>query len=165
MAIYPLLIRPKAIKQLNLDYQRKLATVYHSFYIKTHFIDRNIALSLNESEVLVHHPKLTSSSAPTVFRQAFIVDMKFDVVGDDTSSLASFRKLLTVILSGIMAAFERKPDLRTHLANIFATVFRVSRRKIESFRQITRLVPRSSEIDTPTSPPETKPFRNVIQEF
>ena len=50
---------------------------------------------------------LTSSSAPTVFRQAFIVDMKFEVVGEDTSSLASFRKLLTVILSGMMARFGK----------------------------------------------------------
>jgi len=33
--------------------------------------------------------------------------MKFEVVGEDTSSLASFRKLLTVILSGMMAGFGK----------------------------------------------------------
>ena len=53
-----------------------------------------------------------------MFRQAFIVDMKFEVVGDETSSLASFRKLLTVILSGITASFSRISLQRSHLADI-----------------------------------------------
>lgn len=53
-----------------------------------------------------------------MFRQAFIVDMKFEVVGDETSSLASFRKLLTVILSGITASFGRISLQRSHLADI-----------------------------------------------
>lgn len=92
------------------------------FDIKRHFIHRNIEIRANESENFVHLLKLTSSNAPTVLRQAFMVDMKFDVVGEDTSSLASFRKLLTVILSGIMAGFGRMSDLRAHLANIFATL-------------------------------------------
>ena len=51
-----------------------------------------------------------------------MVDIKFDVVGEETSSLASFRKLLTVILSGIVAGFEMKSNLSAHLTNIFATV-------------------------------------------
>jgi len=48
--------------------------------------------------------------------------MKLEVVGEDTSSLASFRKLLTVILSGMMVGFGKQFDLRAHLVNIFATI-------------------------------------------
>ena len=73
--------------------------------------------------------ELTSSRAPTVFRQAFMVDIKFEVVGEETSSLASFRKLLTVILSGIMAGVGRASLLRAHLANIFETILSSLRRK------------------------------------
>ena len=50
---------------------------------------------------------LTSSNDPTVFRHKLIVDMKLDVVGDETSSLASSRKLLTLIFSGMVDVFAK----------------------------------------------------------
>lgn len=49
--------------------------------------------------------------------------MKFEVVGDDTSSLASLRKLLTLILSGIIVILVNPSHLRTHLGNIFVANF------------------------------------------
>lgn len=62
---------------------------------------------------------LTSSSDPTVFRHKLIVDMKLEVVGDETSSLASSRKLLTLIFSGMVDVFAKWCVLTTHFGSIF----------------------------------------------
>ena len=77
-----------------------------------------------------------------MFRQAFIVDIKFEVVGEETSSLASFRKLLTFILSGIMTGFGRVSIRIAHVADICEMIMSTARRNrpIESFRRITRSV-------------------------
>jgi len=49
--------------------------------------------------------------------------MKLEVVGEDTSSLASLRKLLTLILSGIIDVLANPSPLRSHLRNIFEVNF------------------------------------------
>lgn len=72
---------------------------------------------------------LTSSSDPTVFRHKLIVDMKLEVVGDETSSLASSRKLLTLIFSGMVDVFAKGSVLTTHFGSIFTPNFRGFRSK------------------------------------
>lgn len=72
---------------------------------------------------------LTSSSDPTVFRHKLIVDMKLEVVGDETSSLASSRKLLTLIFSGMVDVFAKGSVLTTHFGSIFTANFRGFRSK------------------------------------
>ena len=73
---------------------------------------------------------LTSSSDPTVFRHKPIVDMKLEVVGDETSSLASSRKLLTLIFSGMVDVFAKGSVLTTHFGSIFTANFRGFDRKV-----------------------------------
>lgn len=74
---------------------------------------------------------LTSSRDPTVFRHKLIVDMKLEVVGDETSSLASSRKLLTLIFSGIVGFLAKWSVLTTHFGSIFtANLIRGSHRKV-----------------------------------
>lgn len=103
--------------------------MYQSIYIKTHFIHREIEIEGKRKGKFRPLRKLTSSKAPTVFLQAFIIATKFEVVGEETSSLASVRKLLTVILSGMMAGLGRASALRTHLVNNFTTILILRRER------------------------------------
>lgn len=149
-------IRPKAIRHVNFHYQPKLKPLQMSF------TDMKDLLHVRHKNEVSW--KLTSSRAPTVFRQAFIVDMKFEVVGDETSSLASFRKLLTVILSGITASFSRISLQRSHLADICEMLMSTRRNgsKVSGELPSAQVL---TEWHTYTSQPkpETKLFRGTIR--
>lgn len=62
----------------------------------------------NRERCVCARPRLTSSTAETVFRQSLILDWKPDVPGEDRSSLVMSTKSETLKLSGMFAGTEAK---------------------------------------------------------